>query len=370
MPRKTALTLIRRLVAHLVPGAFTLEPLGGGRSVAQVFKLTPLSGPGGRVTQTRGQPVVVKIAAGMQGAKEKSNYDTFVGDALPAECRPDLLAFIRTRTHSGLCYSFVGGPGKPGADTLTDCLQRGDVKSLDFVLRRIIFPMRNTWHSPAMVRAERDIAQRYRDRYFTGPRSTARTEATLQACAVRYFKARQQEGRCIIGKLSFPSPRATLFASGRKRPYRSCIIHGDLNSDNIVITENPPGVAVIDFQKTGRGHVHEDLVALEASIRINYLRDAAQRVSFSEILEQERRIALGRRPHNDPYAASIRHIRDMARRQFGTVEYDANYPFAVAAIGLRLMQATDLSHVARARIAASTLWAAKALAGESIQLPT
>jgi len=48
----------------------------------------------------------------------------------------------------------------------------------------------------------------------------------------------------------------------------------------------------------------------------------------------------------------------------GGVEDDANYHFAVAAIGLRLMQIVDLSHVARARITASALWAAKALAQE------
>ena len=220
--------------------------------------------------------------------------------------------------------------------------------------------MRDTWYSPALLRAESDIARRYLDRYFTGPRSTVKAEATLRACAARYFIARQTNDRYIIGVLSFPSPRATLFGFNRKRPYRSCILHGDLNSDNIVVADDPVGVTIVDFQKTGRGHVHEDLVFVESSVRINYVRDA----SFGEILEKERLIALGRRPRNDPYSASIRKIRNAAFRYFGHVEEDANYHFAVAAIGLRLMQAVDLSHVARARITASALWAAKALARE------
>jgi hypothetical protein len=233
---------------------------------------------------------------------------------------------------------------------------------VELVLRRIFDPLRDTWYGPGLVRTERDIARRYLDRYFTGPRSTAATEATLRACAARYFNARQRDGRYVIGRLSFPSPRATVFASDRKRPYRSCILHGDLNSDNIVVVDDDPaGATVVDFEKTGRGHVHEDLIHVEASVRINYARDA----SFGEILEKERLIALAqRRPDNDPYSVSIRKIRDAAFRYFGRVEDDANYHFAVAAIGLRLMQARDLSHTARARITASALWAAKALARE------
>jgi len=360
-----ALSLIRRLMVSSgvagpdpAPGAVTLKALNGGRSAALVFKLTPLFGPGLRV---KGTPVVVKIAPRVDGTREKANYDRFVRRALPAACRPDLLGFARTHAYSGLCYSFVGRSNGSRIDTLTDCLQRGDAATVELVLRRIFDPMRDTWYSSDRLRAESDIARRYLDRYFTGPRSTATNEAALRDCAARYFNARWQNGRYVIGALTFPSPHAILFASGRKRPYHSCILHGDLNSDNIVVADRPAGVAVVDFQKTGRGHVYGDLMHVEASVRINYVRDA----SFGEILEKERLIALGRRRlRNDPYSASIRKIRNAAFRYFGHIEDAANYHFAVAAIGLRLMQAVDLTHIARARITASALWAAKILARE------
>ena len=358
-----ALSLIQRLALAAgigggdAPGAVKLEALAGGRSSARVFKLTPLPGAG---REAGGTPVVVKIAARGRGAIEKANYDRFVRRALPAACRPDLIAFDRTRAYSGLCYSFAGD-GEARIVTLTSCLQRGDATKVALVLRKLFDPMRDSWYGRASLRTESDIAHRYLDRYFTGPRSTARNEATLRACAARYFDARQEDGRYVIGALSFPSPRATLFAAHSKRRYVSCILHGDLNSDNIVVADAPAGAQLIDFEKTGRGHVYEDLMHVEASVRINYVRDA----SFGEILEKERLIALGRRLRNDPYAASIRKIRDAASRYFGGVEDDANYHFAAAAIGLRLMQAVDLSHIARARITASALWASKVLAGES-----
>lgn len=359
-----ALSLIRRLAVSAIDGpdealsVALLEPINGGRSAARVFKLTPFFG---HERQVAGSPVVLKIAPRAEGAREKSNYDKFVRRALPAVCRPDLLAFGRTRAYSGLCYSFVGRPETSRIETLTDCLRRADVTKLYLVLRRIFAPMRETWYGPACVRAESDIARRYLERYFTGLRSTVANEAKLGACAARYFNARHKDGRYVIGGLSFPSPRATLFASDRKRSYRSCILHGDLNSDNIVVADDPAGVALVDFQKTGRGHVYGDLIHVEASVRINYARDA----SFAEVLEKERLIALGRPANrNDPYAKSIRKIRNTALRYFKGVEDENNYHFAVAAVGLRLMQAIDLSHIARARITASALWAAKMLAGE------
>jgi hypothetical protein len=363
--RGETLSLIRRLtrlagiaVADLALSAVTLEPLTGGRSVARVFKLTPFFGSG---RQVRGAPVVLKIAPRTHGIVEKTNYDRFVRWALPADCRPDLLAFGHTRTHAGLCYSFAGHAGARRLVTLTDCLRRGDATKVELVLRKIFEPMRETWYRPALLRRHSDIEQRYLERFFSRSRSVAENEATLGAYAARYFNARKEGGRYRIGRQSFPSPLATLFTSGRKRMYRSCIVHGDLNSDNLVVSDDPAGVMVVDFEKTGRGHVHEDLIFVEASVRINFVTDT----SFVEIPERERLIVLGRPPHRrDPYAASILGVRDTASRYFGKAEYEANYHFAVAATGLRLMQSVDLSDVARARITAATLWAAKVLAGE------
>ena len=362
---KQGLSLVRRLIensgvvfAGLAPSAAVLELMTGGRSEAHVFKLTPLFGPDGQI---EGPPVIVKIAPRAQGATEMANYEKFVRWGLPAACRPELHGFARSRDHTGLCYAFVGGAGDTGVDTLTHHLQRGDTAKLALVLRRIFDCMRDTWYSPGLLRREHDLARSYLDRYFPEQGETFEAESALRGCADRYFDARQNNGRYLIGRSSFPSLRNLLFASARKRAYHSCILHRDLNTDNIVVAQDPDNVTLIDFQKTGRGHVYEDLVALEASIRINFPPDA----SFSEILETERLIALGQQqPRNDPYARSIRTIRDAAFGYFGRLEDEANHQFAVAAVGLRLMRAIDLSDVARARITASALWAAKALTEE------
>lgn|GEM_PF-4054620 len=360
--RAQALPLIQRLAVSaglpdtdLPVSAARLEALTGGRSEARVFKLTRRYGP---ERMALGAPVAVKLAPRAQGVRERTHYEQWVRDALPAACRPELLGFCSSRAYAALCYSYAGRHGLTKADTLTRCLQRGDTAKVGLVLRKIFDPLHDSWYRPAQLRMQSDIASRYRNHYFTRAHALANTETALRACAARYFNVRQEDGHYVIGGWSFPSPRVVLFNANVKRRYHSCILHGDLNSDNLLIGEKPAGVVIVDFLKTGRGHVYEDLMHVEASVRINTPRDA----SFAEIWEKERLIALGRRLPGDPYAAAIRKIRDAAARYFGHVEDEANYHFAAAAIGLRLMQAVDLTHIARARITASALWATKTLA--------
>lgn len=324
--------------------ALLLEPLGGGRSGAHVFKATLASGP----------PVVVKISPRDEGMREKANYDRFVRPFLPVECRPDLLGFAEAHDHVALCYAFVDDGGK--SETLTDRLAAGDLAALDVVLSSTFGNLRRCWYS--LIQRETDLARYYRDRYFANPASLAEAEETLSGCLSRYFGGRRHKNGYAIDETVFPSIGDVLFSGRDERAYRSCILHGDLNSDNVVFGRDRMSAYLIDFQRTGRGHVYQDLVSIEASVRINYPPSRASR----DILETERLIAsddpLAR---NDAYAAAICDVRNAAHLCFGHGGESSTYSFAVAAVGLRLMQATDLSDAARARISASALWAAKAL---------
>ncbi len=366
--RRAATALVRRYASRrgvFIPGArpdaVTLRTLGGGRSAARVYSVRAQHG-GAQSVPAR--PVVLKILPRSEGLRERANYLRHVRTMLPRTSRPELLGFGLTRTHVALWYSFIGNPDGSRARTLTEQLQLGGIGTLHTVVDRFLELARQTWYSPAAQAHGRDISRAYLERYFSRARSVARSEAVLRACAARYFRAQYTRG-CYVGREhAFPSPRALLFGAGPGRPYLSCVLHGDLNSDNLLLGSHGRDLTLIDFQKTGRGHVYEDLVALEASVRINHPRDAG----FAEILEMERRIALGLRPHRgDAYSRAILAVREAALRTFGQHEMDATYHYAVAAIGLRLMHAGDLTHAARARIVASTLWSAKILGGAPVR---
>jgi hypothetical protein len=354
--------LVKTLLGNILPGigspgskAFILNTLSGGRSGAYVFKATPW---GGSDRAGGDAPAVVKISPLEKGVSEKANYDQFVRPHLPVACRADLLGFAQAYGRAALCYSFVGDGERP--ETLTDRFAAGDGAALNFVLSTIFERLRQSWYSSHLIEVETDLARYYLDRYFEDLTAAAEAEATLFGCASRYFGARPRGEGYSIGEAVFPSVCGSLFSPEGEREYRSCVLHGDLNTDNVIVDRNRAFARLIDFQRTGRGHIYQDLVSLEASVRINY----PSSVPIGDILEIERLIALGE-PGTwaNGYAVAISHIREAARRIFGFDEGPSAYRFSVAAIGLRLMKATDLSDAARARISASTLWAAKALKG-------
>ena len=339
-------------INHSLPGVIELETLSGGRSGAYVFKATPLAADG----RTRGGvPAAIKVAPLDAGTSERANYDRFVRPLLPPPYRPDLRGFATAHRRAAICYSFVGDGERP--QTLTDRLAAGDLAALDMVLSSTFETLRQCWYDARQVQ-KAGVARYYLERYFEDLISATATETILFGHAARYFNAQQRAGGYRIDKIVFPSICDALLAGGDMRPFTSCILHGDLNSDNVVLDRGGTLAALVDFQRTGYGHVFQDLASLEASVRINYPAQA----SFGDILEIERLIAL-----DDPairgnsYAMAIRGIRDTARRSFRLDEAAGTYQCAVAAIGLRLMKATDLTDAARARLVASALWSARML---------
>jgi len=337
---------------HSRPGIVKLETLSGGRSGAYVFKATPLATDG---CTREGVPAAVKVAPLDAGTSERANYDQFVRPLLPPPYRPDLRGFATAHHRAALCYSFVGDGEKP--HTLTDRLAAGDLAALDMVLSSTFKKLRECWYGVRQA-PKAGVARYYLERYFGDRVSATATETILFDHAARYFNAQQRADGYWIGKIIFPFICDALLAGGDMRPFTSCILHGDLNSDNVVLDRGGTLAALVDFQRTGYGHVFQDLASLEASVRINYPAQA----SFGDILEIERLIAL-----DDPairgnsYAMAIRGIRDTARRSFRLDEAAGTYQCAVAAIGLRLMKATDLTDAARARLVASALWSARML---------
>lgn len=326
--------------------------LGGGRSAATVIHLTPWSGAG----RADGSALAVKFGSRPEIARERTHYLAHAQHGLPRKARPELLGHAVDGDAAALCYSWVGAPV---ARSWTTVLRRGDLSSVSSVLRNLIAPMGAGWYAPAERQSERDLVLHYRRRHFAGAGSLQAAESVLAEWAARYFRLRWDNGVYVRGALAFEAPSRLLERRLPAREWHSCIVHGDANSDNIISTGRPGGWALIDFLKTGRGHVFEDLIALEHSVRINAPAHGAR---WPSILEDERRIAMGRHAGDGAGIGwAILQIRAAARRRFGAVEPMSNYHLGVLAVGLRLTRATDLSHAAKARITAATLCAAQAL---------
>jgi len=326
------------------PGAIRLERLNGGRSGAWLLKVTAGDAEG---DADRAAAKVLKIAPREAGSREKSNYERFVRPFLPEGCRPDLLGFGAAHGRAALCLSLLGREAKP--QTLTDHLAGGDIGAIDLVVPMLFETLHRAWRGLAGQAGGRDLSRYYLDRYFGSPEMASAAEAALLAHAARHFE-----------RYRFPSVCGALFGAGAPRAYASGILHGDLNSDNVIVDRATGGVRLVDFQRTGPGHVLQDFVTLEASLRINLPAE----IPSGDLFEIERLIAMDDpRVQTDPYAAAILSVRAAARALCGAGERGTNYPFALAAVSLRLMRATDLPAFAIPRIAASAFWASQRIAG-------
>lgn len=230
---------------------------------------------------------------------------------------------------------------------------------MDVVVRELFGRLKSSWYAPHQIHLKQNISERYRQRFFNKPNIVSASEAQFALDSKTYFGAIASSRGYRIGAIEFPSPAETLFGPAGRTSYYSCLQHGDLNSDNVLLGCDEQHIWLVDFDHCGPGHAFEDLVSTEASIRINMEPHS----SYHDIQETERRIAMGYPTDPaDVYASAIASVRRAALQLFHQRDAVLQYTYSVAAIGLRLMQAVDLQDFARARIVASTLWATKLLA--------
>ena len=119
---------------------------------------------------------------------------------------------------------------------------------------------------------DKNLSDHYVEKLFPGDHKT-RASQIFKELAQRYC------GAVVINdynieieideqKTSIREPSHFLFSYGDKS-FLTTISHGDLNSNNILIS-NDEAITFIDFQSTGRQHVFIDFVTFEHSIRMYY----------------------------------------------------------------------------------------------------
>jgi len=335
-----------------------LTPLSGGRSKSHVFKMIPQN----PVSQLSGVPAVLKISERSYAEQELDNYNRFVKWVLPYAWRVDLLGVGFTKSYGAICYSFILS-GYEDFDSLTHFISEGKKDAIKGALSKIFDPRMRQWYSDKLIQVQDNINERYMQRYFLGGSAKDQVSPIFASCCQEIF------GNTIIGKSytkvfgrKYPLPVDRLFGQPNG-PYQSCICHGDMNSNNVILAKNGE-VIFIDFQYTGRGHVFEDFVTMEASIRILYNdADAANKGStpWEQVIEDETRVddasAYNSLP---PHYQLIADVRSMARANFST-ERLASYYYGVAAFNCRLLRITTLSSWQKGRILAAILVALRKL---------
>ncbi len=327
-----------------------LEQLSGGRSGSRVYKLLA-EAANGRFALV---PTVLKISKRQNAEKERNNYKDFVQWVIPYHWRPELVGFGSTKDWGAVLYSFVIPP-KRKFQSLTWFIEKAMVDHLLFAIDEIFSAKNQTWYSAELQHTEsRNLNHRYHEKYFGDHDIVHVANARLVEAVSGRVTVRPTDSYLTVCGEKFPIPVDTVF--GRSfDDFRSCIQHGDLNSNNVIVSEDKTSLSFIDFQDTGRGHVFEDFVCFEQSIRLGLQADLG---SAEDILAGETALNEGRAP-SIPYFQAIKRVRDHAFENFG--EDYPSYLYGISAFGLRLMRLNGITEEARFRVAASVLAACKKL---------
>jgi len=100
-----------------------------------------------------------------------------------------------------------------------------------------------------------------------------------------------------------------------------CYCHGDFNSNNIFISAEKRGVALIDFEYSGKDHVYKDFVSFESSLRTEYLLQDRVPLSFSELVAMEvdylTKFGVAGEAVSVPYLTQIDRVRCAASSRYG-----------------------------------------------------
>lgn len=304
-----------------------LYPTTGGYSSSYVFKMICQTVNGETVISS-----VLKCSEKSYASKEIDNYMNFVKWYLPYTWRPEMLAYAFSKDYGMICYSFVYNDAVPFS-SLTDKIKAYDYQKINNAIEKIFGGSHKQWYGENNRKLVfQSINSYYRSLYF--PQDRKKPFDVVDELIAKLNGQITDDQYHICGKTI--SMAQKLFIDTVTNSYQECICHGDLNTDNIQISEGDE-LIFIDFQDTGKGHVFHDFVVFEMCLRL--YRKPPEPIDFNALLENEIKIT------NDDFSfateksiwKNIQKIRSLARENFPDEEFKTYY-LSIAMRALRLFR--------------------------------
>jgi len=334
--------------------AISLAPEEGGYSDARVFQMMATTERRFTCVQAVLKIATAKLPRAIAALRQESlNYRRYVRWYLPYYWRPELIAEADEGSMSGICYALVSA-WNVIPRTLTHWLQSSRLDAIDAAIDSIFHPKFQRWYDPRNVQLESHIDHWYLNRYF----DHASFEWHQQMLS-GYIERQPAEDRLWLDgeRLLERNVGAALFGRNSWGRFRSCIVHGDLNTSNVFLGPMAQGedqfteVSFIDFASTGRGPVFHDFVVFEINVRLYF--STLEVMTLRQAMEAERALLRGD-GGSLPYGAQLLKLRQYASENFAG-EPVGNYVFGIAAFSLSLLTAPNLTDDQRQRLAACIL---------------
>jgi DNA-binding response OmpR family regulator len=293
-----------------------ISPLPGGRGTGGILLVRPTFPELGA-----GQPRIVKFADAATIQGEAEHYEKYVSHFVEAGRSTHLEARRRTSLLGGLSYTLVGADGE-AFRTWNAFYERADTEPIRLTLENLFFRTCGPWYASTSPLQPVDLSAEYAHMlgFSRENLSHARDKLafTIQGSDEWTFTALDTDRR-------FANPLTVLDKPPLIRMTYLCTTHGDLHGGNIIVDESSNSW-LVDFARTGPGHILRDLAELDSAVRFELLgeteADLKERFLLEEVLlgwnpykSSEPRELNSANPHLAKAFSTCVRIRQIAARQ-------------------------------------------------------
>jgi CheY-like chemotaxis protein len=239
-----------------------VRPLTPGRSGARVLAVQPFYETGGAKT------VVVKFGEAHKIEIEHLKFKEYVQPFIGGGRSTTVLDQRRTSSIGGIVYSLLGAAGDH-LDDFGSFYQHADLAEIIQVLDRLFRDTCGAWYANPGRLQPYNLSESYQNILefdFNSDRLeqilTERLKS-VQGKQKLYFTALQDNH-------PFTNPILSVAGQRLVRPTYVCTTHGDFNDQNILV-DTTRHTWLIDFLRTGPGHILRDVAELDSVVRFHLL---------------------------------------------------------------------------------------------------
>ena len=311
-----------------------LYPMSGGFSSSIVFRMECETSQGVTIINS-----VLKCSPLKEANVEIENYLNYVKWYLPYTWRPEMLSYALGGKRGMICYSFAYNNEKPFT-SLTEKIREANIEKLNHAISAVFSDSTKKWYSEENREpVNNSLRDYYLDFYF---RRYSSKPPVYRAIYLSIEELVNQNGgrvegeRYSINGVSYPAAKELVLYDSLQN-FQTCIIHGDFNTNNIMISEDNE-LIFIDFQETGIGHVFQDFIAFEICLKIYHKAN----LDFNRLLEIEAKLANNNSElsTSDPIIHAMQSVKQAAFLNMPD-ENPSTYNYGLAMRAFRLLKEND-----------------------------
>lgn len=263
------------LLCRLFQNADSLlvRPLTSGHSGSAVLMATSTS-----ITGTR-QPSIVKFGDVQVIADESKRYENYVKNYIGGGRTSAILELRRTKHLGGIIYSLLGKANKP-LESFGSFYRRASLPQIKASLDNLFLNTCAQWYANAGSLVSHDLTEEYLRVLGLEMEALEQNRKDLKS-AQGVNKLRMSN---LSGDRLFTNPILAAATHHFREHTYICPTHGDLSESNVLVDEEGH-TWLIDFGRTGPGHILRDVAELDASVRIQLLVE--NEATLGERLEME-----------------------------------------------------------------------------------